>query len=180
MSRITGVLPAEFADGGGVVDTTVLSFEARRAQRGLVVGVSGAHYELDLPAPVTLRMGDLLVLEGGGLVEVVAEAEPLIEARTRDLEALARLAWHLGDRHVPVEILSNRLRLRRDPAIETLLTALWARLVAIEAAFNPEGGAYLAAPVGADRHADHQGHRHDHLHDRVDPHRHNHRAGRPR
>jgi urease accessory protein len=170
MPRITSVLAGEGVDAGRVVDTTILSFAARRAERGSLTGLSGTHYELDLPAPVTLRMGDLLVLDSGGLVEVVAEAEPLIEVRAKDLEALARLAWHLGDRHVPVEILTNRLRLRRDPAIETLLSALGARLVAIEAPFNPEGGAYLVATPGALGQDDHRHHHdqhygHDHPHD---------------
>jgi urease accessory protein len=179
MPRITAVLAAEHADSGRIVDTTILSFAARRAERGLVTGLGGARYELDLPAPVTLRMGDLLVLDDGGLVEVVAEAEPLIEARAKDLEALARVAWHLGDRHVPVEILPNRLRLRHDPAIEMLLTALGAKIVAIEAAFNPEGGAYLAAAPGGrghDHHHDH-GHRHDHADDHHHSHNHDHRSG---
>ncbi|MGA2126269.1 MAG: urease accessory protein UreE [Xanthobacteraceae bacterium] len=185
MRRITAVLAAEHADSGRIVDTAILSFAARRAERGLVTGLGGARYQLDLPAPVTLRMGDLLVLDDGGLVEVVAEAEPLIEARAKDLEALARVAWHLGDRHVPVEILPNRLRLRRDAAIETLLTKLGARLVAIEAAFNPEGGAYLAAAPGApghdhrqDHHHDHDhGHGHDHADDHHHSHNHDHRSG---
>jgi urease accessory protein len=158
MSRITAVLASEHADPGRIVDTVILSFAARRAQRGGLLGVTGASYELDLPAPVMLRMGDLLLLEEGGLIEVVAEAEPLIEVRAKDFDALARLAWHLGDRHVPVEILPNRLRLRADAAIETLLADLGARVVRIEAPFNPEGGAYLTVPHS-------HGHGHDHAHD---------------
>jgi len=70
--------------------------------------------------------------------------------------ALARLAWHLGDRHVPVQLFPNRLRVRRDAAIEALLARLGAKTVAIEAPFDPEGGAYLASA---------HGHRHDHHHD---------------
>ena len=94
-----------------------------------------------------LRTDDALVLDDGRLVEVVAEPEPLIEVRADDLPALARLAWHLGDRHVPIQVLERRLRLRRDPAIEALLQSLGAKVVAIEAPFEPEGGAY-AAPAG--------------------------------
>jgi urease accessory protein len=115
-------------------------------------------------------MGDLLLLEGGGLIEVVAEAEPLIEVRAKDFDALARLAWHLGDRHVPVEILPNRLRLRADPAIETLLADLGARVVRIEAPFNPEGGAYLTVPDH--HHSLRHGHDHDHAHDHDRDHDH--------
>jgi urease accessory protein len=175
MPRITAVLAAEHADAGRIVDTTVLSFDARRAQRGFLVGLNGIRYEVDLPAPVTLRMGDLLVLEDGGLVDVVAEAEPLIEVRGRDLAALARIAWHLGDRHVAVEILANRLRLRRDPAIETLLTELGARIVLIEAPFNPEGGAYLVTASAAPGRKHHHDHNHHHDHDHLR--QHDHRGG---
>jgi urease accessory protein len=169
MPRITGVLAAERADEGRVVDSVILDLARRRAQRGTLVGLDGRSYELDLAEPVMLRMGDRLVLEDGTHVEVVAEPEPLIEVRAADLEVLARIAWHLGDRHVPVEIFSNRLRLRRDPAIATLLAALGAKVVAIEAPFNPEGGAYLIGPSGGHRH----GHDHDHQHPH-DRHHHDH------
>jgi urease accessory protein len=92
------------------------------------------------------------------------------------LPALARLAWHLGDRHVPIQVLERRLRLKRDPAIEALLQSLGAKVVAIEAPFEPEGGAY-AAPAG-DHHHDHDhhhGHGHDHHH--HDHHDHDHHHG---
>ena len=95
-----------------------------------------------LPEPVMLRMGDAFELDDGSFVDIVVEPEPLIEVRGNDLTHLARLAWHLGDRHVPVQILANRLRLRRDGALEAMLAALGARLTPIEAPFDPEGGAY--------------------------------------
>ena len=115
-------------------------------QSALLTGVKGTPIGLMLPEPVMLRMGDALELDDGSLVEVVIEAEPLVEVRGNDLTHLARLAWHLGDRHVPVQILANRLRLRRDAALETLLGNLGARLTAIEAPFDPEGGAYTPRP----------------------------------
>jgi urease accessory protein len=162
MPRVIKVAAAGSADGR-VVDTVILDLEQRRAPRGVVTGVKGTRCELDLGEPVALRMGDLLVLDDGTLVEVVAEAEPLIEARAQDLTALARLAWHLGDRHVPVQLFANRLRARRDPAIEALLARLGAKVVAIEAPFDPEGGAYVAAPGHSHHH--HHDHPHDHDHD---------------
>jgi urease accessory protein len=120
---------------------------------------------------VRLRTDDALVLDDGGLVEIVAEPEPLIEARAADLPALARLAWHLGDRHVLVQILERRLRLKADPAIEALLQSLGAKVVAINAPFEPEGGAYDQA-VGDQGH-DHDHHHHDHGHSH-DHHAHSH------
>jgi urease accessory protein len=172
MTRITGVLAAERAGSGRVVDSVILDLAQRRAPRGTFFGVDGRAYEIDLVEPVTLRMGDRLVLEDGTHIEVVAEAEPLIEVRATDLDALARIAWHLGDRHVPVEILPNRLRLRRDSAIDGLLAALGAKVVLIEAPFNPEGGAYLVGSPAGHRHGHDHGHddhdRHDHPHDHHD------------
>jgi urease accessory protein len=162
MRRAVKVVPAPSAEDV-IVDTVILAPEQRRAPRGTVTGVKGTRFTLELAEPVALRMGDLLLLDDGSLVEVVAEPEPLIEARAKDLTALARLAWHLGDRHVPVQLFANRLRVRRDPAIEALLARLGAKIVAIEAPFDPEGGAY-AAPAPAH---DHRGHDHDH-HDHDD------------
>src|SRR5262249_16175638 len=125
--------------------------------------------------PVRLCTDDALLLDDGNLVEVVAEAEPLIEARAADPGALARLAWHLGDRHVPVEIMPNRLRVRREPEIEALLVASGAKGTSIEARFEPEGGAYA---VGGHHHEHHHGHdEHDQSHDHHHDHHHDHAHG---
>ncbi len=163
MSRVVKIVAANAADGKAVIDTVILTPEQRRAPRGSVTGVKGTRLAFDLPEPVALRAGDLLQLDDGNLIEVVAEPEPLIEARAKDLTALARLAWHLGDRHVPVQLFANRLRVRRDPAIEALLARLGAKIVAIEAPFDPEGGAYTPAHAHDHGH-DHHAHDHDHAH----------------
>jgi urease accessory protein len=157
-----------------VADTLILPHAQRNAHKGFVFGVKGMCIELDLPEPIRLRTDDALVLDDGALVEVVAEPEPLIEVRAGDLPALARLAWHLGDRHVPVQVLERRLRLKRDPAIETLLERMGAKIVAIEAPFEPEGGAYAAA---VDHHYHDQNDRHDHGH-HGHHHDHSHAHGR--
>ena len=164
MPRATRVLRAAERRDTSAVDTLILAHAQRQAQQGFLFGVKGTCVELDFAEPVRLRTDDALVLDDGGLVEIVAEPEPLIEARAADLPALARLAWHLGDRHVPVQVLERRLRLKSDPAIETLLQSLGAKVVAIDAPFEPEGGAYDAA-VGDHGH-DH--HHHDHGHDHHD------------
>jgi urease accessory protein len=178
MPRATRVLHAAERQNTPAVDTLILSYAQRQAQKAFLFGVKGTCVELDLAEPVRLRTDDALVLDDGGLVEIVAEPEPLVEARAADLPAIARLAWHLGDRHVPIQVLERRLRLKRDPAIETLLESLGAKLAAIEAPFEPEGGAY-AAPAGDhhnhdhDHHHDH-GHGHDHDHHHHDDHHHGH------
>lgn len=164
MPHATSVLAAARRHDRPVADTVILDFAQRSAQKVTVTSVKGATIEIDLHEPVRLRTDDLLVLDDGGLVEVVAAPEPLIEARAADVAGLSRLAWHLGDRHVPVQVLPNRIRARRDAAIETLLGALGAKVAMIEAPFEPEGGAY-ASSHGHDHHDhDHHGHSH-HEHD---------------
>jgi urease accessory protein len=181
MPRATSVLRVAERRDGSVVDTLILPHAQRQAQKGFLFGVKGTCVELDFPEMVRLRTDDALLLDTGGLVEVVAEPEPLIEVRAADLPALARLAWHLGDRHVPVQIMERKLRLKRDKSIEALLQGLGAKVTAIEAPFEPEGGAY-EAPAGGhdhhhhghDHHHDHGHHHHDHGHGHHDHDHHHH------
>jgi urease accessory protein len=176
MPRATRVLHAAERRDTTAIDTLILPHAQRQVQQGFLFGVKGTCVELDFAEGVRLRTDDALVLDDGSLVEVVAEPEPLIEARAADLPALARLAWHLGDRHVPVQILERRLRLKRDPAIEALLADLGAKVVAIDAPFEPEGGAYEAAAGGHDHHDHAHDHAHDHDHyDHSHHHSHDHK-----
>jgi urease accessory protein len=163
MPRATSVLDPGHRHDRPVVDTVILDYAQRSVRKVTVTGVKGNTIDIDLHEPARLRTDDLLLLDDGGLVEVVAAPEPLVEARAANLAALARLAWHLGDRHVPVQVLTNRIRARRDPAIESLLTSLGAKVVLIEAPFEPEGGAYASSHAHDHDHAhDHHGHHHDH------------------
>jgi urease accessory protein len=171
MPRATRVVPAAERKDAPVLDTLILPHAQRQAQKGFLFGVKGTCVELDFAEPVRLRTDDALVLDDGGVVEVVAEPEPLVEVRAADLPSLARLAWHLGDRHVAVQIFERKLRLKRDPAIEAMLASLGAKVAAIEAPFEPEGGAYEAAAGG--HHHDH-GHEHHHHDDHAHGHEHHH------
>jgi urease accessory protein len=169
MQRATRILAAAERRGRPVADTVILDYAQRSAQKITVTGAKGGNIEIDLREPACLRTDDLLLLDDGGLVEVVAAPEPLIEARAGDVAALSRLAWHLGDRHVPVQVLPNRIRVRREAAIEALLALLGAKVTMIEAPFEPEGGAYaLAHGHGHDDAHHHHGrsHSHGHHHDR--------------
>ena len=166
MRRVVRVVDAGHATP---IDSIILKADERRVQAAHWSGVNGTPIGVMLPEPVLLRNGDALELDDGSIVEVVIEPEPLIEIRGKDLTHLARLAWHLGDRHVPVQIFNNRLRMRPDPALETLLQSLGARLAAIEAPFDPEGGAYAMHRHDDRSHAhdhgqDHDHHDHDHDH----------------
>jgi urease accessory protein len=173
MPRATRVIHAAKRQDAPVTDTLILPYAQRQAQKGFVFGVKGTCVELDFAETVRLRTDDALVLDDGGLVEVVAEPEALLEVRAPNLPALARIAWHLGDRHVPVQVLERKLRLKHDPAIETLLAGLGGKIAVIEAPFEPEGGAY-AAPAGEHHHGHEHHHRHDHGHghDHHHPHAH--------
>jgi urease accessory protein len=168
MPRATRVVAAADRQGRPVIDTVILDYAQRSSQKVTVTGIKGGTFEIDLHHPTRLRTDDLLVLDSGELVEVVAAAEPLIEARAGDVAALSRLAWHLGDRHVLVQLLPNRIRARRDAAIEALFNSLGAKVTMIEAPFEPEGGAYESS------------HRHNHGHDHdyaLDHHGHSHGHG---
>jgi urease accessory protein len=157
-------------------DTVVLDFDDRHRRRMAMTGTRGLQFLLDLENAVALRGGDALVLEDGRLVEVVAAPEPLVEIRGSDPHHLIRVAWHLGNRHLPTQIMGKGLRIRRDHVIEAMVKGLGARVIEIEAPFDPEGGAY-AAPTHGHAHEDHAHHHHsghDHTHDHGDHHHHDH------
>jgi urease accessory protein len=154
-------------------DTVVLDFDDRHRRRMAMTGTRGLAFLLDLENAIVLRGGDALVLEDGRLVEVVAAPEPLAEIRCNDPHDLVRVAWHLGNRHLPTQITPRGLRIRRDHVIEAMVKGLGARVIEIEAPFDPEGGAYAGtghahATQGELHHAAHD---HDHGdHQRYDVH----------
>jgi urease accessory protein len=141
-------------------DTVVLDFDDRHRRRMAMTATRGLEFLLDLESAVALRGGDALVLEDGRLVEVVAAAEPLLEIRGRDPQHLVRIAWHLGNRHLPTQIIPKGLRIRRDHVIEAMVRGLGARVIEIEAPFDPEGGAYEGG--GHEHGHGHHDHEHDH------------------
>jgi urease accessory protein len=164
-------------------DSVVLDFDDRHRRRMTMTGTRGLAFLLDLESAVALRSGDALVLDDGRLIEVVAAPEPLVEIRMHDPHHLIRIAWHLGNRHLPTQIMAKGLRIRRDHVIEAMLEGLGARVIEIEAPFDPEGGAYAGAGHGhahqAHAHAghDHASHDHgDHHHDDAH-HHHEHHHG---
>jgi urease accessory protein len=160
MIRATQVHPP--GSWSGAADTVVLDFDDRHRRRMAMTGTRGLEFLLDLKEAVALRGGDALVLEDGRLVEVVAAPEPLVEIRGADPQHLVRVAWHLGNRHLPTQIVGKGLRIRRDHVIEEMVRGLGARVVAIEAPFDPEGGAYSGGGHAAHGHEDHGHHGHDH------------------
>src|ERR1700709_948537 len=156
-------------------DSVVLSFDDRHRRRMAMTGTRGLEFLLDLENAIALRGGDALVLEDGRLIEVVAAPEPLAEIRCNDPQHLVRVAWHLGNRHLPTQIMAKGLRIRRDHVIEAMVEGLGARVIEIEAPFDPEGGAYAPPPAHA-KHSppahDYHDHGHDHRHDEHCGHEH--------
>jgi urease accessory protein len=161
MPRATSVIHASHRHERPVIDTVILDSAQRSAQKISVTGTKGKVVDIDLHMPVRLRTDDLLLLDDGTLVEVVAAPESLIEARAADLPGLSRLAWHLGDRHIPVQVLNNRVRALRNVATETLLASLGAKITMIDAPFEPEGGAYALSQAHDHGHHGHSHHDHD-------------------
>jgi urease accessory protein len=173
MIRATRVLPHHRWDQAAA-DTVVLGFDDRHRRRMAMTGTRGLEFLLDLENAVALRGGDALVLEDGRLIEVVAAPEPLAEIRGLDPQHLVRVAWHLGNRHLPTQIMAKGLRIRRDHVIEAMVKGLGARIIEIEAPFDPEGGAYAGG--GHDRAPQHDAHDRGHRHATHD-HDHNHDQG---
>ena len=166
---------------GEVVDTLLLKFDDRRKQQGFVFGGKGTCIEFDFPAPPCLHTDDLLVLDDGKLVEVVADIEPVLEVRAKDFAAIARLVLALGNRHVPVQILINRIRVQKRPEIGLLVTEHGLEGVEMTAPFEPDDGPHAHdhrhghdhhhhPDHGNDHHhgKDHDGHEPNHAHDHVD------------
>ncbi|MPZ09714.1 MAG: urease accessory protein UreE [Kiloniellaceae bacterium] len=158
MLRATTVKPAGSWEPGAARDCVVLDFDARHRRRIVMHGEAGLDFLLDLPEAVALAEGDGLELEDGGLVSVKAAAERLIEVRAGEGLPLLRIAWHLGNRHLPTEILTDALRIREDHVILDMLRQMGARTTLLEAPFHPEGGAYGQGRTHGHDHG--QGHHH--------------------
>jgi len=143
-------------------DTLELDFDARSKSRQRVRLGSGEEAALLLERGTLLRGGQKLRASDGRIVAVVAAAEALLEARCAGTLALARAAYHLGNRHVMVEIGEGGLRIQADHVLEAMLRGLGADVRAIRATFEPEAGAYS------------HGHSHSHGHNNAQPHDHEH------
>jgi urease accessory protein len=146
MRRAIAVHPRGTWPSDEAVDAVTLVYLDRHRRRIRLVGDSGEIFLLDLPRAHHLADADGLELESGGYVRVRAAPEAVLEIETADRADLLRIAWHLGNRHLPVQVAGDGLRIRADPVIADLVSALGGRLKPIDAAFDPETGAYAAQP----------------------------------
>ena len=129
---------------GAPTAIVTLAYDDRHRRRLRLATDDGAPFLLDLPEARVLRDGDLLLLDDDRLLLVRAAPEAVLDIHAPDALALARIAWHLGNRHTPAQILDgSTLRIRADHVLEHLLTDhLGARVIPTTAPFDPEGGAY--------------------------------------
>jgi urease accessory protein len=136
-----------------------LAYDDRHRRRLRIETDAGEAFVLDLPQAVALDDGDGLLLDDGRWIAVQAAPEALIEV-TAEPTLLTRLAWHLGNRHLPARIEPHRILIRRDHVIADMLSKLGANLRFIEAPFTPERGAYDESHDHGHPHG--HGHTHDH------------------
>ena len=126
------------------VDTITLDESARHRRRITLTSDGGIEFLLNLPKATLLRHRQGLVLNDGKVIEVQAAPEDLYEVTGRDPQHLLSLAWQIGNRHLPAQIVEDHILIRRDHVIADMLTGLGAKVEEVIAPFNPEGGAYHA------------------------------------
>ena len=173
MLRATEIVPAG-QWRGPPADVVRLDYDRRTRRRIALTGKAGLAFLLDLAKAPVLAAGDGLKLEDGRIVGVEAAAEHLMQIVCADARALARIGWHLGNRHLPCEIGEASLLIRADHVIAEMVRGLGAGVSEREGPFNPEGGAYASAAT-----APHHGHEHGHGHDHHHSHHHEHSPSRP-
>jgi urease accessory protein len=143
------------------VDTITLTRADRYKRRIAMMTDRGHAFLLDLAEATYLCSGDALALENGGLIAVRAAAEPLLEIHVDDPAALARIAWHIGNRHTPAEVTASAIYIQPDHVLEAMVQGLGAHVHHVSRPFEPEGGAYGGkGPLERGHH--HHGHGHEH------------------
>jgi len=147
-----------------------LPFESRQKSRLKTKLVSGEEVALMLPRGEILRGGDLVTASDGRVIEVLAEPEELLHIES---DSLARIAFHLGNRHVPVQVGEGFLRIAADHVLEEMVKKLGAKVKPVAAPFEPEAGAYAGGHHQHDE-TGHGGKIHDHGHDHEHHHDHDH------
>ncbi|MEM8937502.1 MAG: urease accessory protein UreE [Pseudomonadota bacterium] len=136
--RVETILSPPFA----AADFIILDETERHRRRHRMVSHGGVEFVLDLPEARLINDGEGLKLEDGTIIEVRAAAEKLYIVRAANKLELVKLAWQLGNRHLPVQILDQAIIIRRDHVIKDMLIGLGASVEDIDAPFHPEVGAY--------------------------------------
>lgn len=159
MIRATSIIRREAVDEDLIVDVITLDHGDRHRRRIVLHADGGTAVLLDLDKADVLEDGDAIRLDSGWLVQVRAAPEKLIEVRTDDLLDLLTLAWHIGNRHVPAEIVRDAIYIAYDHVLLDMLQGLGARTEIVERPFRPVRGAYHQHQHGGHAHHSH-GHSH--------------------
>ncbi len=155
--RAGAVLPAGGWAPEREVDAVLVDYDRRHRRRILLATEGGQEILLDLPQAVRLRHGDGLLLDSGGVVAVRARAESLADIHAHGDSEMVRIAWHLGNRHLPVQLRGGHIRIRADHVIEAMVEQLGGHVERVEAPFDPEAGAYAGGhQYSADDDDDHR------------------------
>ena len=141
MRRVASIKPSGEWPAASAIDRVVLDAGDRNRRRIVMRGQNGTEFLLDVAKPVSLRDGDGLVLDDGSIVLVSGVHEKLIEISAGSALEAVRLAWHLGNRHTDVQIVHDKIRIRRDHVLEDMLRGLGAKLSPLDTAFDPEPAA---------------------------------------
>lgn len=139
---VSTILRAGAWDATTATDAIRLDHDGRHRRRIAMMAAGGTRFLLDLAQAAVLHEGDGLPLGDGRIVRVEAAPEPLAELTTPDAATLLRLAWHLGNRHLPAMLGGDRILIRRDHVVEAMAGLLGAEITHVECAFDPEAGAY--------------------------------------
>ena len=124
---------------GDAADTVTLDYEARFLRRKRLVSDTGEPFLVELAETRSLSQGEGFRLDDGRIIAVMAAAEPLLAVRHYNL---ARIAWHVGNRHTPCQIADDHILIREDKVLQAMLEGLGASVTKVTAPFTPEGGAY--------------------------------------
>jgi urease accessory protein len=157
--------------------TVELDWDVRQKSRFDATDSQGRQIGVFLPRGTAVRGGDVLVAEDGSLVRVIAAPQPVLRITHCTAHGtpfdLTRAAYHLGNRHVPIELKPDHLKIEPDHVLADMLRSMHLIVVALDEAFEPEGGAY-----GSHEHSHGGGHGHDHAHDHGHDHGHAHAGGK--
>lgn len=159
MRRVEHIEPAGAWPRNSARTTVTLAYDDRHRRRVRLVADDGAEFLLDLPEALVLRDGDGMRLDDGTWLAVRAADEEVCDIACPTPGALARIAWHLGNRHLPVQVMGGGLRIRDDHVIVGMLEGMGAAVTRRKAPFDPEGGAYARGHVHS--HGAHAHHHHD-------------------
>jgi len=127
------------------IDSVTLAYIDRHRRRIRLVADSGTPFLLDLARAQHLSEGDGLELDNGGYLRVCAAPEPVIEIAAPSETDLLRIAWHIGNRHLPLQAVEGKLRIRADHVIAGMVEGLGGQVTWVNAPFDPEVGAYAGA-----------------------------------